>query len=119
MTAQFKHILLMVNDIFASTQFYNQGLGLRVRYSKPGWAELDANGTILVLHAAHEKAQGGDSPILSFLVDDIYMAVITLGKMGAKLETRIIENSGGMVAAMRTPDGHRLSLLQPAAVSAA
>jgi len=38
--------------------------------------------------------------------------------MGAKLEGRVREPSFGKVAAMRTPDGHLVSLLQPAAVGA-
>jgi predicted enzyme related to lactoylglutathione lyase len=56
---------------------------------------------------------------LSFNVDDIYAAIATLESMGAKLEGNVREPSFGKVAAMRAPDGHLLSLLQPAAVGAA
>jgi predicted enzyme related to lactoylglutathione lyase len=119
MAVQFEHIMLLVKDILASVKFYSQGLGFTVKMSSPEWAELDANGTILVLHAAHENAQGGNSLILSFHVDDVNAAIVTLEKLGAKLETQVLEKPSGRVAAMRTPDGHRLSLLQPAAVGAA
>jgi predicted enzyme related to lactoylglutathione lyase len=60
----------------------------------------------------------GSSPILSFHVDDIYGSIATLESLGAKLEGRVREPSFGKVAAMRTPDGHLLSLLQPTTVNA-
>lgn len=119
MTAQFKHIMLMVKDIPATVKFYNQGLGLPVKMSSPGWAELDANGTTIALHAAQETVAGGDSPILSFHVDDVHAAIATLEQLGAKLEGQVREPSFGKVAAVRTPDGHLLSLLQPASQPAA
>ena len=119
MTAQFKHIMLMVKDIPATVKFYSEGLGLKVIKSSHGWGELDANGTTIALHAASENGQSGSSPILSFHVDDVYETIATLEKMGATLEGNVREPSFGKVAAMRTPDGSIVSLLQPAAVEAA
>ena len=116
MSVEFKHIMLMVKDISATVKFYNEGLGLKVIMSSPGWAELDANGTTIALHAAPENGQSGSSPILSFHVDDVYKTIATLEEHGAKLEGNVREPSFGKVAAMRTPDGSILSLLQPAAV---
>jgi catechol 2,3-dioxygenase-like lactoylglutathione lyase family enzyme len=112
MSVTFKHVMLMVNDVTASVQFYSQGLGLPVKMSSPAWAELDADGTTIALHAA-EGANGGSSPILSFQVEDVYESVKSLESLGASLEGRIREPSFGKVAAMRTPDGHLVSLLQP------
>ena len=117
MSATFKHVMLMVKDVPATVKFYSEGLGLSIKMSSQGWAELDANGTTIALHAASESSQSGDSPILSFHVDDIHAAIATLEAMGAKLEGRIREPSFGKVAAMRTPDGNLLSLLQPAAIA--
>ncbi|MGF1520348.1 MAG: VOC family protein [Nodosilinea sp.] len=112
MAAEFKHVMLMVKDVMAAVKFYNEGLGLTVKMASPGWAELDAGGTTIAMHAASE-IETGSSPILSFHVDDVHSAVATLESMGAALEGRIREPSFGKVAAMRTPDGHLLSLLQP------
>ena len=117
MTAEFKHVMLMVKDVQATAKFYAEGLGLPIRMSSPAWAEIDANGTTIALHAASEGIEGGSSPILSFHVDDIMTTLSKLETMGAKLEGRIREPSFGKVAAVRTPDGHLLSLLQPAAVA--
>jgi len=116
MASEFKHVMLMVKDIPASVKFYSEGLGLPIRLSSPAWAELDANGTTIALHAADDAAVGS-SPILSFHVDDIGAAIATLEQLGATLEGRVREPSFGKVAAIRTPDGHLLSLLQPATVS--
>lgn len=116
MTVEFKHVMLMVKDVLASVKFYSEGLGLTVKTASPGWAELDANGTTIAIHAA-ENPQGSDSPILSFHVDDVQGAIATLESLGAKLEGNVREPSFGKVAAMRTPDGYLVSLLQPTAKS--
>ena len=99
----------MVKDIPATVKFYSEGLGLEVITSSPGWAELDADGTTIALHGASENGQSGSSPILNFHVDDVYATITTL-------EGNVREPSFGKVAAMRTPDGSILSLLQPAAI---
>ena len=119
MTVEFKHIMLMVKNIPATVKFYHEGLGLKIITSSPGWAELDANGTTIALHAASENGQSGSSPILSFHVDDVYATITTLEERGAVLEGNVREPSFGKVAAMRTPDGSIISLLQPATVSQA
>ncbi|PZD74386.1 hypothetical protein C1752_01433 [Acaryochloris thomasi RCC1774] len=118
MAAHFKHVMLMVKDIPATVKFYSEGLGLQVKMASPGWAELDADGTTIALHAAGETSAGADSPILSFHVDDVHNSIATLESMGAQLEGRVREPSFGKVAAMRSPDGHLLSLLQPNPVPA-
>lgn len=119
MAVEFKHIMLMVKDVSAAVKFYSEGLGLPVKMSSPGWGELDANGTTIAFHAAEANADVGSSPILSFHVDDIQQAIAKLEGLGAQLEGRVREPAFGKVAAMRTPDGHLLSLLQPAVVSTA
>ena len=118
MATEFKHIMLMVKSIPTSLKFYSEGLGLPIKMSSPGWAELDANGTTIALHAAASDAEAGASPILSFHVDDIPSAITTLEQLGASLEGRVREPSFGKVAAIRTPDGHLVSLLEPVKVSA-
>ena len=118
MSVEFKHIMLMVKDMSATVKFYSEGLGLKVIMSSPGWAELDADGTTIALHAAPENGQSGSSPILSFHVDNIHETIASLEERGATLEGNVREPSFGKVAAMRTPDGSILSLLQPSAVKA-
>jgi predicted enzyme related to lactoylglutathione lyase len=114
MKAEFKYIMLMVKDVSATVKFYSKGLGLTVKNESPGWAELEANGTIIALHGAEENGQSGSSPILSFNVDEIYGAIALLESMGAKREGNLREPSFGKVIAMKTPDGTLISLLEPA-----
>ena len=113
MAAKFKHVMLMVKDIPSTLKFYSEGLGLEVKMSSPGWAEIDADGTTIALHAASENPKAGFSPILSFHVEDVYATLEKLKEMGAVLEGDVREPPFGKVAAVRSPDGHLLSLLQP------
>ncbi|MBR8835712.1 MAG: VOC family protein [Stigonema ocellatum SAG 48.90 = DSM 106950] len=110
MTAEFKHVMLMVKDVPAAVKFYSEGLGLPVKVASPGWGEVDANGTTIAFHAAESDANVGSSPILSFHVDDVYAALATLESMGAKLEGRVREPSFGKVAAPRRGNNSRIRL---------
>ncbi|AFY38231.1 Glyoxalase/bleomycin resistance protein/dioxygenase [[Leptolyngbya] sp. PCC 7376] len=115
MSAQFRHIMLMVKDVAAAVQFYHEGLGLPIKVQSPGWAEIEANGATIAFHGAAEAPQTGSSPILSFTVDDVHQAIANLETLGGKLEGRVREPSFGKVAAVRSPQGHLVSLLQPVA----
>jgi predicted enzyme related to lactoylglutathione lyase len=113
MTVQFRHVMLMVKDVPAAAMFYSSGLGLEIMKQSPNMAELDANGTKIIIHGVESEPQTGGSPILSFHVDDLLEAIAKLETLGGKLEGRIREPSFGNVAAVRSPEGHLLSLLQP------
>jgi predicted enzyme related to lactoylglutathione lyase len=113
MTTQFNHIMLMVENVPASAEFYRQGLGLTAKTVTETWAELEADGTIIALHATVEPCPVGGSPILSFHVADIYTTIEDLEAMGGKLEGKVRQPPFGRVALVRTPDGHLLNLLQP------
>ena len=113
MTMQFRHIMLMVKDVPAAVKFYHEGLGLEITKASPNMAELDADGTKIIVHGVEDDPETGGSPILSFHVDDVLAAIATLEALGGKLEGRIREPFFGKVAAVRSPEGHLLSLLQP------
>ncbi|OYQ67341.1 hypothetical protein B9G53_01685 [Pseudanabaena sp. SR411] len=113
MTIQFRHIMLMIKDVTAAVKFYQEGLGLTVVNASPNMAELDANGTKIIIHGAENQAEVGGSPILSFHVTDLQETIAKLESLGASLQGRVREPSFGKVAAMRSPEGHLLSLLQP------
>jgi predicted enzyme related to lactoylglutathione lyase len=113
MTIQFRHIMLMIKDVPAAVKFYQEGLGLTVVNASPNMAELDANGTKIIIHGAENQVEVGGSPILSFHVADLQETIAKLESLGASLQGRVREPSFGKVAAMRSPEGHLLSLLQP------
>lgn len=78
----------------------------------------------LVLHCAtlraptarrsEAAASTGYSPILSFNVPDLDTRVTALLSHGAVLDGPIKYPPHGKVAALRTPDGHMISLYEPA-----
>ncbi len=113
MNIQFRHIMLMIKDVPAAVKFYQEGLGLTVINASRNMAELDANGTKIIIHGAENQAEVGGSPILSFHVEDLQETIAKLESLGASLQGRVREPSFGKVAAMRSPEGHLLSLLQP------
>ncbi len=113
MTIQFRHIMLMIKDVPAAVKFYEEGLGLTVVNASPNMAELDANGTKIIIHGAENQAEVGGSPILSFHVENLQETIAKLESLGASLQGRVREPAFGKVAAMRSPEGHLLSLLQP------
>lgn len=113
MTIQFRHIMLMIKDVPAAVKFYQEGLGLTVVNASPNMAELDANGTKIIIHGAENQAEVGGSPILSFHVENLQETIAKLESLGASLQGRVREPAFGKVAAMRSPEGHLLSLLQP------
>ncbi|MBE9012209.1 VOC family protein [Pseudanabaenaceae cyanobacterium LEGE 13415] len=113
MGIQFRHIMLMVEDVLSTATFFHQSLGLPIKIATSSWAELEADGTIIALHSTSEKPLLISSPILSFHVADIYTTIEDLEAMGAKLEGSVRQPAFGKVASIRTPDGHLLSLLQP------
>lgn len=113
MTTQFRQIILMVENVSASVEFYREGLGLKVNGVTETWAELEADGTEIALHATTRSYQTESSPTLSFHVADVYTTVEDLEAMGGRLEGIVRQLSFGKVALVRTPDGHLLNLLQP------
>lgn len=56
----------------------------------------------------------GYSPILSFTVDDMDTAVPRLLGLGATLDGPVRHHLYGAVAAVRSPDGHMVGLVQGA-----
>ena len=112
MAIQFKHTMLMVSDMQATVRFYTEGLGLRLTSQSPMWVELDAGGTTIALHSAHDVPRAGSSPILSFYVDDIHATLEALTHVGGQQEGGIREPSFGKVAAVRAPEGTLISLTE-------
>ncbi|QCS51074.1 VOC family protein (plasmid) [Picosynechococcus sp. PCC 11901] len=116
-TAQFRHVMLMVEDVAAAIDFFHRGLGLPIKAQSPTWGEVEANGTTIAFHSVAEPPKTGSTPILSFCVADVYGAIAQLEALGGSLEGRVREPSFGKVAAVRSPQGQLISLLQPVAVS--
>jgi len=114
MSARFRHVMLLVNDLPKTVDFYQQAFGLEVRMRSPIWTELELDGTTLAVHATEDRVEAGNGVHLSFEVDDIEAMVTRLVDHGAGLDGEIREASFGKVAAIVDPFGHRISLTQRA-----
>lgn len=141
---RFGRAVLMVRGaegVASSVNFYQNGLGLSVVRHTDDWAELmcgvatadpaasnagTGTGTAggapppaafrLSIKAVESEAQlsVGYSPFLSFDVDDMDGAVARCAQLGGKLDGPIQYPAHGKVAALRAPDGHMISLYEPA-----
>lgn len=113
--ARFRHIILLVNDLPKTVAFYKRAFDLKATVESPMWTELELDGTVLAVHATEDELHPGDDVHLSFEVEDIAAGVAHLEDCGARLTGEIREAPFGKVAALITPDGHRLSLMEPKA----
>ena len=66
------------------------------------------------LHCRDEQIVTGMSPLLNVQVQDLQGTVETLLPVGAELDGAIRFLPEGKVAAVRNPDGHMMSLFEPA-----
>jgi catechol 2,3-dioxygenase-like lactoylglutathione lyase family enzyme len=120
--ATLRRVVLLVRDVPAACRFYADGLGLTVAAMSDDWAQLattpdKASGPQLVLRRADSgEAQLGTgyTPMLQFDVAAMDELVPRLLALGAHLDGRIQYGPQGKVAALRTPDGHMVGVVEPA-----
>lgn len=116
--ATLSYIIIYVRDTEKSLAFYRDTLGLKVKLSHPGWAELETGGTILALHesdAPPSNRPEGAWPTLVFSVDDVHQATRALKEAGVTVthEPRQVCEEGdkiGLSADFLDPDGNLLSI---------
>ncbi|GAB0489398.1 hypothetical protein MMPV_000617 [Pyropia vietnamensis] len=117
MAVRLQRVLLLMRDVSAGVRFYRDGLGLKLRTETATYASLDAGGGVdvhLKLASSESQVCTGYSPLLSFTVDDMDTAVPRLLGLGATLDGPVRHHLYGAVAAMRSPDGHMVGLVQGA-----
>lgn len=110
-------VRIFVNDWEAACRFYEEQLGLPLRFSSVdlGWAEFDIGGPSLALERA-----GGDSAGLvgrfvgvSLLVDDLADVHQRLTRAGVRFTSGPTRQAwGGRLAHFQDPDGNVLTLLE-------
>jgi catechol 2,3-dioxygenase-like lactoylglutathione lyase family enzyme len=123
--AALRRIVLLVRDVPAAARFYTDGLGLQVAAMSDDWAQLLPGGAAappLVLRRAdggEAQLTAGYTPMLQFDVTDMDALVPRLLALGAHLDGRIQYGPHGKVAALRSPDGHMIGVVEPAEAAAA
>ncbi len=107
-------IVLLVNDLEKSTDFYRNILNLSLKLKSPTWAEFIVDELHIALHQKTreecEREEIGASYNISiqFEVENIEDHVEFLGLHGIELIGRIRESDFARLAFFTDPDGHIL-----------
>jgi lactoylglutathione lyase len=112
------NVILAVNDLDKSLQFYHEIIGLPIKRQRRTWIDLGTSGALLSLHPASLTEQHIGSSIdngitIGFLVGDVKSAVDELRAKGVKIHRDIVEKDAGKNAVIMDPDEYLISLFEP------
>lgn len=113
---QISTVLLGVQDVKRSLEFYRDKLGLQVRAQFEGFAFLDTGAVMLVLSEGLARAtqKGPGATEVVFAVDGVREDYQGLKGKGVEFINEPRQISGPQWgASFRDPDGHFLSILGP------
>jgi predicted enzyme related to lactoylglutathione lyase len=100
-------VLHPVEDLDAAVRFYEQGLGLAVRFRDGDrFCALDAGGVTIALAAGSEREATAGAVAVTYKVDDVPAAVAQLVAAGAQLLVPPREGPHEVRAALRDPAGN-------------
>lgn len=118
------YVMVMVENMSRSIEFYRDVLGLPLKFSSDGWTEFNTGGTTFALHGGakarpahsqegpHSDAAGTCS--IGFNVEDLKSTYETLKAKGVKFRLPPTDrpNEGIFLAVAVDPDGLEISLTQ-------
>ncbi len=112
------NVILAVNDLDKSLQFYHEIIGLPIKRQRRSWIDLGTSGALLSLHPASLTEQHVGSSIengitIGFLVGDVKSAIDELKEKGVKIHRDIVEKDAGKNAVIMDPDEYLISLFEP------
>ena len=112
------NVILAVNDLEKSIQFYNEIIGLPIKSQRRTWVDLGTSGALLSLHPASLTAQHIGSSIengisIGFLVGDLESSLEELKAQGVTIHRDIVERDAGKNAVILDPDQYMISLFEP------
>lgn len=108
------NVILGVDDIGEACAFYQDTLGLALKFRDGDrWAAFDAGGVTLAIAAGSEKPVGSAMAI-SFKVDDVKDTLRTALAGGARLIADVIEGRHERRATVQDRNGHLIHFYSPA-----
>lgn len=109
----FGHVLLMVEDIDRSTDFYVDGVGFTVRPAKP---LADGRPFVAFHHGfalvGGKKKDHSQVDHIAFEVDDVRALRERLNARGAHFQEDLHDGPYGLTIYVSDPDGNRVELYQ-------
>ena len=117
MQANFTYAIKFVADMDAAVAFYQDTLGLTVRFATPFWSEFDTGGTTLALHPASEANPPGRVQ-LGFATPDLPGVYAGREAAGFTFTQAPVDEHGTLLSRVLDCEGAEVSLsgaAQPAA----
>ena len=112
------NVILAVNDLNKSVEFYNKILGLPIKNKRENWVDLGQSGALLSLHPASQSSPHSGSSIdngilISFVIGDVASAVNELKSKNVKIFREIQDRDIGKNVIILDPDEYMISLFEP------
>ncbi len=109
MAAKLAYVIKFVADMHTSVKFYQDILGLPLKFQSPDWSEFATGETILALHIASARNPAGTAQLGFHDPDQTGLHARLLDS--GSVVTRPPEIEGGaLITEYRDPDGSRFSL---------
>lgn len=110
-------VILLVENLRRSIEFYRDVLGLQLKQESEDWVEFSkGSSTVLALHPANkirkEKREKHASVLIGFNVTDMKNVCTQLENKKVKFYKKQTEEAYGQHAIIEDPDGHLISLVE-------
>jgi lactoylglutathione lyase len=108
MAIKMTYAILFVANMEESVRFFQDSVGLPLKFQSPYWSEFAAGETSLALHPSSEKNPPGKVQI-GLGVGGIHSFYEELKAKGVTFTQPPTEESGAVLARFLTPDGTEIS----------
>lgn len=109
MIMKLTYVIKYVADMEQAVKFYQDQLGLALRFQSPGWSEFETGETTLALHEASEEHPAGTAQ-LGFGVPDIDRFYAENKDNGVEFTSAPTESFGSRIAKFKDSEGAECSL---------
>ena len=114
-------VILLVDDLERSTQFYKDTIGLKLKVKTTDWVEFFEKGTTLALHPRKRRRRkdvddddrdGHPNVLVGFMVADLDQVVKDLRAKDVRFFKEPTTEPFGKHAIMLDPDDHLISIAE-------
>jgi catechol 2,3-dioxygenase-like lactoylglutathione lyase family enzyme len=106
-----ERVIFYVKDTERSARWYQETLGVPIRFKSPGWVELDTRGVTLCLHGGRKSGPAAEQPSVGFRVRSFDAALKSLRLREVPGLSGPFEPVPGVrCASFQDPDGNPLGI---------